>query len=203
MRKEIRAVFDESTVTVYQAFNDEIANHALATGNLRHPSFSLNRMTWIKPSFFWMMYRCNWGLKDVNQSRILEIKLERECFQVALSRACLSRFDPSCHPSVEAWRRKLKVSDVRVQWDPERDINMEVVEGLRSIQIGLSGAMIAAYSQDWIRSISDITDEVAKLNRLRMDGKFQELEAKLNREKPYPISEDIALELGASIPRRF
>ncbi|WP_422570328.1 DUF4291 family protein, partial [Erwinia billingiae] len=28
-------------------------------------------MTWIKPSFLWMMYRSGWGMKDPGQKRIL------------------------------------------------------------------------------------------------------------------------------------
>ncbi|WP_209018579.1 DUF4291 family protein [Endobacterium cereale] len=31
---------------------------ALDKGKFGPPTFSLNRMTWIKPSFLWMMYRC-------------------------------------------------------------------------------------------------------------------------------------------------
>ncbi len=35
-------------------------------------------MTWIKPSFLWMMYRAGWGYKDAGQSRILAIDITRE-----------------------------------------------------------------------------------------------------------------------------
>jgi len=51
-------------------------------------------MTWIKPSFLWMMYRCGWGLKDENQKRVLAIDIDRAGFERALSMACLSHFDP-------------------------------------------------------------------------------------------------------------
>lgn len=62
MRKEeernIYAVFDNKTIRVYQAYNNEIADEALKLGKFGS-KFSLNRMTWIKPSFLWMMYRLN------------------------------------------------------------------------------------------------------------------------------------------------
>ena len=62
MRKEeernIYAVFDNRTIRVYQAYNNEIADEALKLGKFGS-KFSLNRMTWIKPSFLWMMYRLN------------------------------------------------------------------------------------------------------------------------------------------------
>ena len=62
MKKEeernIYAVFDEKTIRVYQAYNNEIADEALKLGKFGS-KFSLTRMTWIKPSFLWMMYRLN------------------------------------------------------------------------------------------------------------------------------------------------
>ena len=36
-------------------------------------------MTWIKPSFLWMMYRSGWGKKH-NQEHILAIYIKREAF---------------------------------------------------------------------------------------------------------------------------
>ena len=62
MKKEeernIYAVFDDKTIRVYQAYNNEIADEALKLGKFGS-KFSLTRMTWIKPSFLWMMYRLN------------------------------------------------------------------------------------------------------------------------------------------------
>ena len=55
--RQVRAVFDAETVIVYQAYRHAIADAALAAGTFVAP-FSMNRMTWIKPSFLWMMYRC-------------------------------------------------------------------------------------------------------------------------------------------------
>ena len=43
-------------------------------------------MTWIKPSFLWMMYRCGWGLKE-GQETVLAVEITREGFEWAL-RAC-------------------------------------------------------------------------------------------------------------------
>ncbi len=40
----------------------------------------MNRMTWIKPNFLWMMYRSGWAVKK-NQERILAIKLTKKGFE--------------------------------------------------------------------------------------------------------------------------
>lgn len=56
MNNEIFALFDEKSIRVYQAYNNIIADEAINFGTFGD-SFKLNRMTWIKPSFLWMMYR--------------------------------------------------------------------------------------------------------------------------------------------------
>jgi len=62
--KVVRALYDEDTITVYQAYNKTIAKHAVASQTFVCPPFKKERMTWIKPSFLWMMYRSGWGTKD-------------------------------------------------------------------------------------------------------------------------------------------
>ena len=103
-----RAEFDEEGVYVYQAFRDSIADYALAHGRFGGPDFNPARMTWIKPSFAWMLYRCGYGHKDQNQKRILKIKVPHEVMAEIL-REC------SCQHGGGG-------SVGRVQWDPERDL---------------------------------------------------------------------------------
>src|SRR5262245_19372278 len=69
--RQIRASYTDTTIRVYQAYPEVIADTALKHGTFVSPPFSMNRMTWIKPSFLWMMYRAGWGFKDDGQRRIL------------------------------------------------------------------------------------------------------------------------------------
>jgi hypothetical protein len=49
--RQIRASYDDRTVTVYQAYSASIAKAAVASQKLHaSPDFSFRRMTWIKPS---------------------------------------------------------------------------------------------------------------------------------------------------------
>ncbi|MBB5113655.1 hypothetical protein FHU28_003494 [Micromonospora echinospora] len=121
-RHQIRAAFTADAVTVYQAYPPEIADAALRAGRFV-PPFKRERMTWIKPSFRWMMYRCGWALKP-GQERVLAVDISRAGFEWALRHACLSSYDPRLHPDREAWQRGLRVSPVRVQWDPERSLRL-------------------------------------------------------------------------------
>ena len=60
--RQVRALYDGDTITVYQAYSSSIAEPALRAGRFV-PPFSRTRMTWIKPSFLWMMYRSGWATK--------------------------------------------------------------------------------------------------------------------------------------------
>ena len=196
----IRAAFTPQTVRVYQAYSPEIAMPALTAGRFVSP-FSMNRMTWIKPSFNWMMYRCGYASKR-GQEVVLGIDITRAGFEWALENAVLSAYDPSVHSSFEAWRSSLSRAPVRVQWDPERNWRLGLVDGVRAIQIGLSGEAVERYVNEWITSIEDVTPTA---RRLAADAKAgivpDNLPDKL--EKAYPL--DVALEQKLSrtiLPRR-
>lgn len=52
--RQIRACQTEDTIVVYQAYNVEIAEAAVAQQRLdASDSFKVGRMTWVKPSFYW------------------------------------------------------------------------------------------------------------------------------------------------------
>ena len=84
-------MFDDATIVVYQAYSPAIADAALTAGTFVAP-FKRDRMTWVKPSFLWMMYRCGWATKP-GQERVLAVRLSRAGFEEALAAACLSHFD--------------------------------------------------------------------------------------------------------------
>ncbi len=158
--KNIRAVYNDDTVRVYQAYNERIANEAVKL-NTFGENFKMGRMTWIKPSFLWMMYRCGWATKP-NQERVLAIDIKREAFEYIVKNTVVSSFDESDFATNEEWKEAVENSNLRVQWDPERDIHGNPLEH-RSIQLGIRGDMVEKYVNDWIVNITDITDEVVKI----------------------------------------
>lgn len=161
----IRAVFNEESIRVYQAYNDKIADEALRLGTFGS-SFNTKRMTWIKPSFLWMMYRSGWGTKE-NQERILGIDIKRSAFDYLCKNAVESKYNPNVFVSEEDWKTQVKESEIRVQWDPERDI-FGNPQSDRSIQLGIRGKCVEKYIDEWILRIEDITDYVGALR-----GKMQ------------------------------
>ena len=118
--RQIRATYNDKTIRVYQAYSDAIADSALEHGTFVAPPFKMERMTWIKPSFLWMMYRAGWGYKDEGQKRILAIDITHEGFEWALAHSCPSHPDPGM--SHDEWEQLKSRSPVRIQWDPERDL---------------------------------------------------------------------------------
>jgi hypothetical protein len=182
--REVRAVFDTETIRVYQAYRDEIADAALAAGRFV-PPFRRTRMTWIKPSFLWMMYRCGWAEKEDGQRRVLAIDLSRAGFESALLQACPSDEQPP------AARR----AHVRVQWDPERDLYLRRLP-IRSLQVGLSGIALAAYVDEWTVRLSEVT-ELAKTIRAHLRrGDRLAAEQLLPLERHYPLPLDVAKRIG-------
>ncbi|MGO4757011.1 DUF4291 domain-containing protein, partial [Streptomyces sp. 2MCAF27] len=153
-RHQIRALHTESTVTVYQAYAPHLGLPAARDG--RFPvAWKRDRMTWIKPSFLWMMYRCGWGAKE-GQETVLAVEITREGFEWALGRSCLSHYERGLHPDQAAWKRALKAAPARVQWDPERDLRLRPLS-YRSLQLGLSGEAARRYADEWTVAITDVT----------------------------------------------
>lgn len=89
-KKQIRAVYNEETIRVYQAYPEVIAAEAVELQTFG-PHFRMGRMTWIKPSFLWMMYRCGWATKE-GQERVLAIDIKRTAFDYIIENAVLSTF---------------------------------------------------------------------------------------------------------------
>src|SRR5216683_3301143 len=88
--RHILAQFDAETVVVYQAYAPAIGQFAVEHGYFGSP-FSFERMSWIKPNFLWMMYRCGWGTKP-KQEVVLAIRLKRTAFETILEQAVYSTF---------------------------------------------------------------------------------------------------------------
>ncbi len=193
--KTIRAVYDDMTITVYQAFNKHIAESASNHQTFQSPPFKKERMTWIKPSFLWMMYRSGWATKE-NQEHILAIKIKRSAFEWALQNSCLSRFDPIVYSSSDEWKKELRMSPVRIQWDPEKDIFLQPLN-YRSIQLGLSGIAVEKYITDWIVSISDITVFCKQIHQLVHENKIDQAKMLLPDEQIYVLPERIALKINS------
>ena len=167
MDKEIRAFYTEDTIRVYQAYNKNIANEAVRNGTFGR-EFKRDRMTWIKPSFLWMMYRCGWGTKK-NQEHILAIDIRREAFDFIVQNAVISSYSDGMGISYTEWKEKIKKSDIRCQWDPERDLFGNPLE-YRSIQLGLRRDAVRKYVEEWIVNITDITDYVRELDEKKNKG---------------------------------
>lgn len=181
-KKEIRALYKEDTIRVYQAYNAYIANEAVKKGTFGG-HFKMDRMTWIKPSFLWMMYRCGWGTKE-NQEHILAIDMKRDAFDFLVQNAILSAYNDDMGIGYAEWKEQIKKSDVRCQWDPERDIFGNPLE-YRSIQLGLRGDAVKKYINEWIMNITDITDYVKELNEKRRNG--EDISLLLPKEQIYTV----------------
>jgi hypothetical protein len=189
-KQQVRAVHDADTITVYQAYPPAIADAALRAGRFVAP-FKRERMTWIKPSFCWMMYRCGWATKP-GQERVLAVRMSRAGFEQTLGMASLSHFDRRLYDDAAAWAAQKAASPVRVQWDPERTPSGVALE-YRSLQVGIGGAAVPAYVDEWVVGLQDITDQVRAWRAELTDGG----QPALPGETPYALPPEVAARIGA------
>jgi hypothetical protein len=152
--RHILANFDDNSVCVYQAFQPATADWAVSHQSFGG-SFSYSRMSWIKPNFLWMMYRCGWATKT-GQERVLAIRISRAFFDELLRNGISSLYDSSQFPSHSDWQHTLTKSNIRLQWDPDHAPLGGPLER-RAIQIGLRGEVLRRYGQIEPISIEDIT----------------------------------------------
>jgi hypothetical protein len=191
--RQIRAKFTDTTITVYQAYNAEIANAAVKHQKLNaSPKFSTSRMTWIKPSWAWMLYRSAYSYKDPGQECILALTLSHSAFLSLLSKAVVANHEIDSQKKKEGVIRER--SEVRVQWDPERTVWLEKLT-YRSIQIGVPGALVDELVNGTVE-IEDVTERVRGL-KAKLDANdgisLEELitQGLVPREDVFEIGEEL------------
>lgn len=153
----IMAQYDDEKIIVYQSYKKRIGDFAVKNQYFGG-DFSLERMTWIKPNFLWMMYRNGWGTKE-GQECVLAIHLKKEAFRKYLENCVYSSYNERLGISREEWQDQVKESSVRLQWDPDHDPFGNKLER-RAIQIGLRGDFIKSFAKDDLILIEDISDFV-------------------------------------------
>ena len=189
--RHILAQFDDDAVVVYQGYRPEIGHFAARNGYFGG-AFSLDRMSWIKPNFLWMMFRSGWGTKE-GQEVTLAVWLRRAAFDAILRDAGHSAFVPEVYPDQEAWKRAVAHSCVRLQWDPDHNPAGGKVER-RAIQLGLRGETLARYAREWIVHVEDISSFVEEQ---RPNARPAYSRLLVPRERVYPVGDgEVAARLG-------
>ena len=181
--KEVFAHYDRQCIRVYQAYNPEIAKEAAALQTFGE-HFNRNRMTWIKPSFLWMLYRSGWGTKK-NQECILALDIYQSTFEKLLELAVLTSPDSDGCTGAQ-WERAFHETTVYCQWDPDRTINGTPMNRA-AIQIGLKGSTLSDVLESGICRIEDLTPLVRKWNEQRKKGTLNAKQ--LPVEKQYPVKD--------------
>ena len=188
--RHILAQYDDESIVVYQAYRPAIADHAV-THQRFGGEFSYARMSWIKPNFLWMMFRCGWATKE-GQERVLAVRLRRAFFDEVLRRAVPSGFHASGFADEAQWRQAVADSDVRLQWDPDHDPSGAPLER-RAVQLGLRGASLRRYGEQEVISIEDVTPFVVG-QRAHVSGSHERLV--VPTERVYMPPQDAARNFG-------
>ncbi len=91
----------------------------------------------------------------------------------------------------------MKASPVRVQWDPERSLQLAALP-YRSLQVGLSGRAVDRYVDEWIVAITDVTPSARRIHELLRAGDEPAATASLPTEQPYLLPAEIMTQIAAS-----
>lgn len=170
---QIIGCIEDENIIVYQAFNPQIANYAIAKQQFGGNVYSFNRMSWIKPGFLWMMYRAGWAEKE-QQKRILRITLPIIHFKTILQQATFSSFQQGVYETTESWKAELEKTEVRLQWDPDHDPYGNKKER-KAIQIGMKGEILKLFCTEWIVKIEDISGFVKDEHEKVLAKKIEDL----------------------------
>jgi hypothetical protein len=155
----ILAQSDADSIIVYQAYRPSIGQFAIEHSYFGG-EFSYTRMSWIKTNFLWMMYRSGWGTK-LGQEVTLAIRIRRSFFDSLLLHAVESTFTGSQFSTLEAWKKAIAASDVRMQWDPDHHPRGASLPR-RALQLGLRGRALEDFGKREIIDILDLTEFVAE-----------------------------------------
>lgn len=175
----IMAQYDDNKIIVYQSYRKEIGEFVVKNQYFGG-AFSLERMTWIKPNFLWMMYRNGWGTKD-GQEYVLAIHLKMEAFKRYLENAVYSTYNERLEISREEWQDQVKESAVRLQWDPDHDPFGGKLER-RAIQIGLRNEFTHSFAKEDLILIENISDFVKEQHQFVLNDDLDSL--MIPEEKP-------------------
>lgn len=168
--KFIIAQFNEESIVIYQAFKDSIAEFAEKNQKFGGPDYDFGRMTWLKPSFLWMMYYSGWAKKE-NQENVLAIRIKREGFDEILKNAVLSSFSKNVFLNEEEWQQQLSGTDVHLQWEHYFDLFGKKTDRF-SAKIGIKKDVMEQYNEEWILEIKNITPFVKEQQKwLQTDKK--------------------------------
>jgi hypothetical protein len=190
--RTIIAEYDDVGLFVYQAFRPAIVEEALRLGTFGK-GFNLDRITWIKPSFGWMLHRSDYATAH-RQERILKIKLPHDVFLAILRQGVSTSYEPTIHQTEAEWRSALSKTDVMYQWDPDRDWKHRKLSR-RAIQIGLQGEIVKQYV-GWIIGVQDATPLAHQCQRDAEKG--SKSPAQYPDERVYYVPEDIQRIMGMS-----
>jgi hypothetical protein len=157
--------------------------------------FGLDRMTWIKPSFGWMLYRSGYATKH-GQERLVRVTIRHDAFLEMLAGAVSSSYERELYASRSEWDVALRRSEARYQWDPDRDLTLCPISR-RALQLGIAGSLIRRYASEWIVRIADVTELAhairdAVLRRTPLPP--------VPEEREYPVPPAIARTLSITAP---
>lgn len=126
-------------------------------------------------------FACSSSIQEV----VLAIRIKRSAFDLILSKAVHSTYEPDLYEPRTDWQQRVADSDVRLQWDPDHAPNGDKMDR-RAVQLGLRGEALRQFACDWIVEIDDISDFVREQSENSDNLRYDKLI--MPSERVYPVS---------------
>ena len=183
--RQVLARYDAETITVYQAYPAHRGHRAQAGTFV--PPFKVERMTWIKPSFLWMMC-CGWARKAGQKRAVTGSSGRSRRAASATTNLAFTRANRRGAPN----RQRVRCARSRIR---------NATCGLRPCRTARSRADCRgghAALPDRVDPRPDRRDRPgAPRPRTGLGRAARRRPRRMPHERPYPLSEPIAVRLGA------
>jgi hypothetical protein len=189
--QHLLAQYSESSVAVFIPSTDQTADF-LAEYGVLGAALQSTGMLWLRTNFLSAMKECQWGRRS-DFPRMLVVYLRRESFEVLLSKAVLSTFQPHLFETKRSWELALRYTLVRARWVEDPDPSCSGT-GRQGLELGIRGDVLRSFSGEWVDGVEDITEFVHSQRSNSAPAQYPLLKVPVLAD--YPMDDDLALRLG-------
>lgn len=148
----------EGKIALFHAFSPEY----IQKDQLSEEKLNMDRMTWMKTSLLWTLYRSDWATKE-RQERIVEVQVQPTYIEELVAKAVKTK-DPQANNSKVLYQKDPDRAILGKIWNKGQDNYW--LKARRTMQIGIRGSELERYINEIVpTNLTDITATVNRVNK--------------------------------------
>lgn len=146
----------EGNIALFHAFSPTY----IKKNQLSKEDLNMNRMTWIKTSLLWTIYRSDWARKD-KQERIVEVQTNPQYLAELIKKSVKTK-DPQANTSEVLYQKDPDRAILGKTWNKGQDNYW--LSARRTMHLGIRGSELERYIDDIVpENLTDITTTIDKV----------------------------------------